>query len=162
MFVAISQDRLIDAVSLSTVCEPDVFDGKDCFKLGLQILGAVRGASSGTLRDINQQLFCSRQVTRFCTHFSSRRVADWHSFFWHLPVSESSTWIECLNSCLSAIQLDTEPPKTKQDFIRSFPRFFFSSLSRYIWTNNHMMKDSIRITLPVMLDMAPYAFLTKN
>jgi hypothetical protein len=26
-----SQDRLIDAVSLSTVCEPDVFDSKDCF-----------------------------------------------------------------------------------------------------------------------------------
>jgi hypothetical protein len=36
MFVAMSEDRLIDAVSLSTVCEPDVFDGKDCFELGLQ------------------------------------------------------------------------------------------------------------------------------
>jgi hypothetical protein len=35
MFVAISQDRLIDAVSLSTACEPDVFDGKDSFELGL-------------------------------------------------------------------------------------------------------------------------------
>jgi hypothetical protein len=35
MFVAMSQDRLIDAVSLSTVCEPEVFDGKDCFELGL-------------------------------------------------------------------------------------------------------------------------------
>jgi hypothetical protein len=33
MFVAMSQDRLVDAVSLSTVCEPDVFDGKDCFEL---------------------------------------------------------------------------------------------------------------------------------
>jgi hypothetical protein len=37
MFVAMSQDRLIDAVSLSTVCEPDVFDGKGCFELGLRI-----------------------------------------------------------------------------------------------------------------------------
>jgi hypothetical protein len=35
MFVAVSQDRLIDAVSLLIVCEPDVFDGKDCFELGL-------------------------------------------------------------------------------------------------------------------------------
>jgi hypothetical protein len=35
MFVAISQDRPIDAASLSTVCEPDTFDGKDCFELGL-------------------------------------------------------------------------------------------------------------------------------
>jgi hypothetical protein len=35
MFVAMSQDRLIDAVSLSIVCEPDAFDGKDCSELGL-------------------------------------------------------------------------------------------------------------------------------
>jgi hypothetical protein len=42
MFVAMSQDRIIDAVSLSTVCERDVFDGKDCFELGLQILGEPR------------------------------------------------------------------------------------------------------------------------
>jgi hypothetical protein len=51
MFVAMSQDRLVDAVSLSTGCEPDVFDGKDCFELGLQILGALRDASSGMLKD---------------------------------------------------------------------------------------------------------------
>jgi hypothetical protein len=35
MFVAMSQDRLIDAVSLSTVSEPGVFDDKGCFELGL-------------------------------------------------------------------------------------------------------------------------------
>jgi hypothetical protein len=35
VFVVMSQDRLIDAVSLWPVCEPDVFDGKDCFELGL-------------------------------------------------------------------------------------------------------------------------------
>jgi hypothetical protein len=65
MFVAMSQDRFINAVSLSTGCEPDVFDGKDCFELGLQILGAFRDASSGALRYAIQQLFCSRQITRF-------------------------------------------------------------------------------------------------
>jgi hypothetical protein len=81
MFVAMSQDRLIDAVSLSTVCEPDLFDGKDFFKLGLQILGAFCDASSVTLRDIIQQLFCSRQITRFSTPFSSRRVSDRHLLF---------------------------------------------------------------------------------
>jgi hypothetical protein len=37
MFVAMSQNRPIDAVSLSTVCVPGVLDGKDCFELGLQI-----------------------------------------------------------------------------------------------------------------------------
>jgi hypothetical protein len=41
IFVAISQDRLIDTVSLSTVGDPDIFDGKDCFELGLQILGGI-------------------------------------------------------------------------------------------------------------------------
>jgi hypothetical protein len=54
MFGAMSQDRLIDTVSLSTVCEPDICDGKDHFELGLQILGALRDAFSGTLRDIIQ------------------------------------------------------------------------------------------------------------
>jgi hypothetical protein len=73
MFVAVSQDQLIDAVSLSVVCDPDVFDGKDCFQLGLQILGALYDASSGTLRDIIQQLFRSGQITRFSTLFSSMK-----------------------------------------------------------------------------------------
>jgi hypothetical protein len=81
MFVAMSQDRLIDDVSLSTGYEPDVFDGKDCFELGLQILGALHDVSSGMLRDTIQQLFCSRQITRFSTTFSPRRVSDRHSFF---------------------------------------------------------------------------------
>jgi hypothetical protein len=75
------QDRLIDAASLSTGDEPEVFDGKDCFELGLQVLAVLRGASSGTLRDTIQQSFCSRQITRFSTLFSSRRVSDRHSFF---------------------------------------------------------------------------------
>jgi hypothetical protein len=79
--VAMSQDRFIDAVSLSTVYGPDVFDGKDCFELGLQIVGALRDTSSGTLREIIQQLFWSRQITRFSTPFSSRGVSDRHSFF---------------------------------------------------------------------------------
>jgi hypothetical protein len=51
MFVAMSQHRLIHAVSLPTVCEPYVFDGKDCFELGLQIWGALHDACSETLRD---------------------------------------------------------------------------------------------------------------
>jgi hypothetical protein len=46
MLFAVSHDRLIDAVSLSTVCESDVSDGKDCFELGLQILGSLRDGSS--------------------------------------------------------------------------------------------------------------------
>jgi hypothetical protein len=81
MFVAMSQDWLINAVSLSTVCEPGVFDGKDCFELGLQISEVLRGASSGMLRDTIQQLFSSRQITRLSTPFSFRPVFDQHSFF---------------------------------------------------------------------------------
>jgi hypothetical protein len=81
VFVAMSQDRLIDAVSLSIVCEPDVFNDKNCFELGLQIFGALPDASSGTLRDTIQQLFCSRQITRLSTPFSFRPVSNQHSFF---------------------------------------------------------------------------------
>jgi hypothetical protein len=81
MFVAMSQDRLINAVSLSTGCEPDVFDGKHCFELGLQILGAVHDVSLGTLRETIQQLFSPRQIIQFSAAFSSRLVSDRHSFF---------------------------------------------------------------------------------
>jgi hypothetical protein len=81
MFVAVSQDRLIDAVSRSIICEPDVFDGKNPFELGFHISGALRDASSGRLKDIIQQLFCSRHITRFSIPFSSRCVSDRHSFF---------------------------------------------------------------------------------
>jgi hypothetical protein len=76
MFVAMSQNRPIDAVSLSTVCEPDVLDGKDCFELASQILGALPDTSSGMLRDTVEQLLCFRQITRFSTAFSSRCVPD--------------------------------------------------------------------------------------
>jgi hypothetical protein len=161
MVAAMSQDRLIDAVSPSTCCEPNVFDGKHCFELGLQVLGAFRGVSSGMLRDAIQQLFCSRWITRFSTPFSFRGVSNWHSFFWHLPVSGSSTWIGCLNTCLRVIQFDVERPQTQQNIIHSFPRFFLS-LGRHVWTNDHMVKDGSRVTFPVTLDMAPYAFLTKT
>jgi hypothetical protein len=57
MFVAVFQDRLINAVSLSIVCRPDVVDGKDCFELALQILGTLGDDSSGTLKDTIEQLF---------------------------------------------------------------------------------------------------------
>jgi hypothetical protein len=67
MFVAMSQDQLVDAISLSITCETDVFDGKDCFELGLQIFRVLHNDSSGTLRDTIQQLFCSRQITRLST-----------------------------------------------------------------------------------------------
>jgi hypothetical protein len=69
MFVAMSQNRPIDAVSLSTLCQPDVLDDKDCFELALQILAALRDASSEMLRDTIKQLFCFKQITRFSTAF---------------------------------------------------------------------------------------------
>jgi hypothetical protein len=82
MFVTMSQDRLIETVSLSNIYEPDVwFDHKHCSELGLQRLGTLHDAFSGTLRDTVQQLFCSRQITRFSTRFSSGRVSDRHVFF---------------------------------------------------------------------------------
>jgi hypothetical protein len=162
MFVAMSQNRRINAVSLSTVCEPEVLDGKDCFELTLQISGALRDVSSGMLRDTIEQLFCFRQITRFSTAFSSRCVPDRPLFFFHLPVSGSSTLMECLNSYFMIIQLDAEPPHTQQIFIRSFPRFFFLSLGRYVWGNDHMTKDHRRVAFPAMPNITPYAAQTEN
>jgi hypothetical protein len=56
-------------------------------------------------------LFCFRQITRLSPPFSFRPVSNRHLFFWHFPVSGSSTCIECLNSCLRVIQVDAEPPQ---------------------------------------------------
>jgi hypothetical protein len=109
MFIAISRDRLIDAVSLSPVCEPNVFDGKNCFGLGLQILGSLPGGSSGTLRNTLQQLFCSRQIARF----STLSPPDVFPIDIHSPVSGFSTWIECLG----VIQLDIESRQKIHSFI---------------------------------------------
>jgi hypothetical protein len=50
-----SQDRLIDAVLLSTVSEQDALDDKIYFQLALQIFGALGDASSGTLKNRIQQ-----------------------------------------------------------------------------------------------------------
>jgi hypothetical protein len=120
MFVAMSQNRPIDAVSLSTISEPDVLDDKNCFELALQILGASSHASSGMCRDTIEQLFCFRQITQFYGAFSSRCVPDQPLFFLHLPVSGSFTLMECLNSYFKIIQLDAEPPQTQQIFIVHF------------------------------------------
>jgi hypothetical protein len=155
MFVAMSQNGSIDAVSLSTVCEPDVFDGKDCVELALQILGAQRDASSRMLRDTTKQLFCFRQITRFSTAFSSRCVPDRPLFFWHLPVSGSSILMEWLNSYFRIVQFDTELPQTQQIFIRSFPRFFFLSLGRYLWGNDHVAKYYRDYVLFLTIDIDP-------
>jgi uncharacterized UBP type Zn finger protein len=162
MSVAMSQNRPIDAVLLSTVCEPDVLDVKDCFELAVHILGTLRDVSSGMLRDTIEQLFCFRQITRSSTAFSSRCVPDCPLFFLQLPVSGSSTLMECLNSYFRIIQLDAEPPQTQQLFIRSLPRFFCLGTDRYVWGNDHMVKDYCRAAFPVILDMTPYAVQTEN
>jgi hypothetical protein len=114
MFVLMSQNRSIDAVSLSTVCEPDIIDGKDRFELALQISGALRTASSGMPRDTIEQLFSFRQIIRFSTAFSSRYVPSRPLFFLHLPVSGSSPLMKYLNSYFRIIQFDAEPLQTQQ------------------------------------------------
>jgi hypothetical protein len=54
MFIVMSQDQPIGAASLSILCRPDVFNDNDCFELGLHILGALRDAYSGKLRNTIQ------------------------------------------------------------------------------------------------------------
>jgi hypothetical protein len=49
----------------------------------------------------------------------------------------------------------------KISFIQ-FPGSSFLSLGHHVWTNVHLMKDCSHVTFPIMLDMAPYSFLTKN
>jgi hypothetical protein len=75
LFIPMSHGRITDAVSLSVVCGPDVHSSKDCVKLALQILGGLRGSSSGTLVSTFEQLVCFHLITRFCFGFAQR--VDW-------------------------------------------------------------------------------------
>jgi hypothetical protein len=50
LFDGMSQQLVTNAISLSTICEPDLHDAKDCSELALKTLGALRDSSSGTLR----------------------------------------------------------------------------------------------------------------
>jgi hypothetical protein len=49
-FASVSQHHVRDAVSLSSICKPDLIDAKDCSELALKILGALRDSSCGTYR----------------------------------------------------------------------------------------------------------------
>jgi hypothetical protein len=70
--------------------------------------------------------------------------------------------MKCLNSNFRIIQFDAESPQTQQIFIRSFPRFFFLSVGRYIWGNDHMAKDCGRVAFPVILEMIPQPTQTEK
>jgi hypothetical protein len=110
VFVAMSQNRPTDAVSLSIVCEPDVLDSKYCVELALQISRPLTDASSGMFRGTSKQLFCFRQITRFSIAFSSRCVSDPVLFFFIPFRLRTSPLTECLNSYFRVILLDAEPP----------------------------------------------------
>jgi hypothetical protein len=74
--------------------------------------------------------------------------------------------MECLNSDFMiiqmVIQIDAEPTQIQQIFIRSFSRFFFLSLGRCVWGNDHMAKYRRRVAFPVMLDMTPDVIQTES
>jgi hypothetical protein len=63
-----------------------------------------------------------------------------------------------LDLFFALIQFDSEWPQTQQQFVCSFPMFFFTNLGRDVLNPDHIEKDCSRIDCPVMLDMIPYVF----
>jgi ubiquitin C-terminal hydrolase len=94
---SMSPHDVTGAVSLSTICEPDLHDAKDCSELALKILRALRDSSSGTLRSTIEHFVCFKLTTRFQARFSCRLVTNSPSFLLHLPVFGSSTFIDCVD-----------------------------------------------------------------
>jgi hypothetical protein len=133
LFVTMSQGRIIDAVSLSTVCEPHVHGYKHCAELALQILGALRDSSSGILRCKIAEFVCFHLITRFRSRSSERPDSSLLWFFLRLLVLGSSTLIQCLDSFFARISLQAEVLKTQQHFISSFPMFLFLNLGCEKW-----------------------------
>jgi ubiquitin C-terminal hydrolase len=158
LFASMSQHHVIDAVSLSTICEPDFHDAKDCSEFALKILGANRDSSSGTLRSTIEHSVCFKLTTRFRARFSFRLVTNPPSFLLHRPVFGSSTLIDCLDSFFGIILLNSQSTETQQHFISFFPRFLFIHLGRDVWNRDHIEKDCRTIAFPVILDMTHYAF----
>jgi hypothetical protein len=130
LFAGMSQQLVTNAVSLSTVCEPDLCDAKDCSELALKILAALRDSCSGTLRSTIEHSACFKLTTRFQARFSSRLVTNPPSFLLHLPVFGSSTLIDCLDSFFGIIPLNSQSAETQQHFISFFPRFLLTHFSR--------------------------------
>jgi hypothetical protein len=113
---------------------------------------------------------------RFGTQFNSCFVPDRLLDF--IPLYPQtcfrSTFILLTHSRFRILYLDRMPEFLLQGYftwcwttwntikVHSFPRFLFLSFGRQVSTNDHMVKDCSHVTFPVMLDMAPYAFLTKN
>jgi hypothetical protein len=153
-----SQHHVTDAVSLSTICEPDLHDAKYCSELALKILGALRDSSSGTLRSAIEHSVCVKLTTRLQTRFSSRLVIHAPSFFLHLPVFGLSPLIDFLDSFFGVIPLDCQSTETQQHFISFFSRLLFIHLRRNVWNGDHIEKDCCTIAFPVVLDMTHYAF----
>jgi hypothetical protein len=158
LFARMSQYHVTDVVSLSTICEPDLHDAKDCSELALKILGALRGSSSGTLRSTIEHLVCFKFTTRFQARFSSKLVSDPPYFFLQLPAFGLSTLNDWLDSFFGIIPLNSQSTETQQHFISFFPIFLFIHLGRDVWNPDHIEKDCCTITFPVTLDMTQYAF----
>jgi hypothetical protein len=153
-----SQHHVTEAVSLSTICEPDLHDAKDCSELALKILGALHDSSSETIRSTIEHFPCFKLTTRFRARFSSRLVTNPPSFLLHLPVFGSSTLIDCLDSFFGNFPLNSQSTETQQHFISFFPRFLSIHLSCDVWNRDHIGKDCCTGTFLVILAMTQYAF----
>jgi hypothetical protein len=158
LFASMSQHHVTDAVSFSTICEPDLYDVKDCSKLALKSLGALRDSSSGPLMSTIEHLVCFKLTTRLQIRFSSRRVAYPPSLFLHLPVFGSSTLNDCLDSFFGIIALNSQTAETQHRFISVFSKIIFIDLGHNVWNRDHIEKDSRTIAFPITVDMAQYGF----
>jgi hypothetical protein len=96
LFANMSQNQVTSVVSLSTVCEPDLTDAKDCSELAIQILVTVRDSCSGGRRFIIDHSVCFQLATQVYGGLFPIITTDPTAFLLRLPVFGSSTLIRGL------------------------------------------------------------------
>jgi hypothetical protein len=130
LFAEMSNHERTSAIFLSRICEPHFVHSKDCSEFAMQIFHALHNSSSERLRSTVEDLICFQLSTRFRGQFSQQDVIGPPEFFLHLPVSNSSTLIDCLDSFFALIPYPGQEYDTQQYSISFFPRFLF--LNRHL------------------------------
>jgi ubiquitin C-terminal hydrolase len=158
LFAQMSRHEVTSAASLSRICELHLVCGQDCSEFGMQIFQALHNSFSEGLRYTVENLICFQLSMRFRGPFSQENVTQTQEFFFRLPIADSSTLIDCLNSFFAAIPYSSQEYETRQYSISFFPRFLFINLGRDMWNGMNMEKDCRRIDCPAILDLSRSAF----
>jgi hypothetical protein len=156
LFVTMSNHQLANAISLSTIDDPDIPPPQDSAEIALYILRALHDSSSGKLESTIENLICFQMVTEIWDSSWTDRIDNTLEYMLCLPIHGCSNLIQCLDSYFATVTNELNSSETVHRYLRSFPKFFFIQLIREVWNIDHIEKDCHFIAFPLKLNMDPY------